>query len=888
MTIAESLANESALNAARWNRVTRTLQALAQCSEATQPEISIAAVADVTEGSDATFTIIASPAPTSDLSVSVSVSQSGDYTTSAGAQTITIPNSGTYTLAVSTTDDSTDEADGSITATIDTGTGYTVSSTAGAATVAVSDDDIYTWTPQATGCISEVLLANVRYYYNANKNKPPNYGENWKRVLIAFGDVQDDQLTPFTVADAWRSEQQWLGWNPIRTALTCLQNFDYDSAPPPSTLSGTPEISVTAGSDVTEGTAATFTITANPAPTANLDVSVSVTQSGDYTTSTGSQTITIPTSGTYTLTVSTTDDSADEVDGSITATIDTGTGYTVSTSNSAATVAVADDDPTPTPDPDAQEQDQGTSTDCTLPDDAITVAEVTGWRDALDPARAAAGITRWNRVLEALGDNTGTGVAAMTPEQAQDIADWLANTRWDRTARTLQARTQCDNPPATPQISIAAGSDITEGGNATFTITASPTPAADLDVTVTVSQSGDYASTGSRTVTISTTGSATLTVTTTNDSTDEPDGSVTATVGTGTGYTVSTSNGAATVAVADDDDPPATPEISIAAGSGITEGGDATFTITASPAPAADLTVNITVTQSGDNGATTGSQTVTVPTSGTYTLVVATSDDNTDEPDGTITATIDTGAGYSVSSTNSAATVNVADDDIPEITLTAGADVTEGADATFTVTAAPAPHAALDVTVTVSQTGDHGATSGSRTVTVPTSGTYTLVVATTNDSTDEPDGTITATIDDGTGYSVSSSDGAATVAVADDDPPDPPPAGPPTLSIADASASEGDAEGLRFVVTLSKASTQTITLGYGVFDRTAQQGQDFNAPYQTFTLNPGQTRLEIIVPVIDDTTTEPDETLNLFLYATNGITIPGYFLYATGTITDND
>ena len=29
-------------------------------------------------------------------------------------------------------------------------------------------------------------------------------------------------------------------------------------------------------------------------------------------------------------------------------------------------------------------------------------------------------------------------------------------------------------------------------------------------------------------------------------------------------------------------------------------------------------------------------------------------------------------------------------------------------------------------------------------------------------------------------------------------------------------------------------------------------------------------------------------TLTLYIYATNGITIPGYFLYATGTIKDDD
>ena len=82
---------------------------------------------------------------------------------------------------------------------------------------------------------------------------------------------------------------------------------------------------------------------------------------------------------------------------------------------------------------------------CNLPTDAITVAEVTGWRDALDSTKAAAGIKRWNRVLEALGEDTGTGETAMTTAQAKAVSNWLKNTRWDRTARTLDAMEQCDN-----------------------------------------------------------------------------------------------------------------------------------------------------------------------------------------------------------------------------------------------------------------------------------------------------------------------------------------------------------------------------------------------------------------------------------------------------------
>ena len=112
--------------------------------------------------------------------------------------------------------------------------------------------------------------------------------------------------------------------------------------------------------------------------------------------------------------------------------------------------------------------------------------------------------------------------------------------------------------------------------------------------------------------------------------------------------------------------PPPDPEpvITISGGSAVTEGGTATFTITASPAPATPITVNIGVTQSGSWGAS-GAATVSV-SGATTTYTIATSDDQTDESDGSVTATIQTGTGYTVG-TASAATVTVADDDPPVV-----------------------------------------------------------------------------------------------------------------------------------------------------------------------------------------------------------------------------
>ena len=839
--------------------------------ESTGPEISIAADGDVTEGTDASYTLTATPKPVADLDVTVEVTQRGDFVTT-GSQTVTITPTGTATLTLPTTDDSTNEADGSVTATISAGTDYTVSTSTDSATVAVSDNDGGQLASQATidSCVSDSLLATVRRYYDANKDRAPNYGRNWKRVLITFRDVQDSALTPFTATEALAGEQKWFGWKPVRKALECVETA---TAPPPPTE---PEISIAGGSGVTEGTAASFTLTASPTPAADLDVTIAVSQSGDYVT-TGSRTVTIPSSGSKTITVTTTDDSDEEADGSVTATINSGTGYTISSSSSTATVGIADND-TCTP---------------TLPSDAVTVSEVTAWRDAFPDNTAR--VLRWNRVLAALGVDTGE--TAMTVAEAQARADAaILSTRWDRVKRTIQSLTQCDAPPPTdPVITIAAGSDVTEGSDATFTVTATPNPTSVLTINLSVSQSGSFgATTGADTATIPTTGSATYTVSTTNDSADEPDGSVTATLSTGTGYTVSGTSNAATVAVSDDDDPlPATPTISIAAGSSISEGSDASFTITASPTPTTALTVNLSVSQNGNFGATTGMDTVTIPTTGSASFTVSTTNDSTDEPDGSITATLSTGTGYTVSGTSNAATVAVSDDDdpppvTPTISIAAGSSITEGANASFTVTASPTPTSPLTVNVTISQSGNFAST-GSRAVTIPTSGSLTFTVSTTNDSTDEPDASVSATVATGTGYTVSANNSAATVAVSDDDDPPPvtPSSGPPTVSVSDASANEGDGH-LNFSVTLSHANPETIKFRYGAFGRSATMGQDFNHEYKEFTLNAGDTTLDVDVPVIDDSVDENDETLTIYVYATSGITIPGYFIYADGTIIDDD
>ena len=556
-----------------------------------------------------------------------------------------------------------------------------------------------------------------------------------------------------------------------------------------------PVVSITGGGDITEGGDATFTITAGAAhpdaPSGDLSVNVSITVIVAYEITKESETVTVSPGGSATLTIATTDDSLDELDGSIDATLIWGDGYTVSRTQGSATVNVIDND-------------------------------------------------------------------------------------WPK-----------------PVVSITGGSDIAEGGDAEFTVTAGAAhpdaPAADLSVNVSIEVAGDYGvATESETVTVSPGGSATLTIATTGDSLDELDGSITATLESGEGYTVSSAQGSATVNVVDDDLPK--PVVSITGGSGVTEGAAAEFTVTASPAhpdtPSADLSVNVSIEVVGDYGVTTESETVTVSPGGSATLTIATTGDSLDELDGSITATLESGEGYTVSSAQGSATVNVVDDDLPKpvVSITGGSGVTEGAAAEFTVTASPAhpdtPSADLSVNVSIEVVGDYGVTTESETVTVSPGGSATLTIATTGDSLDELDGSITATLESGEGYTVSSTQGSATVNVVDDD-------ASPTVSVEDASGFEDSF--LEFRVTLSEVSGREVQVSwytqpsYEILDNRAHM-TDYDTVSGKLVFAPGVTVMTGKVNLKQDTEDEEDEYFTVWLDQPDGATIADEV--ATMTIMD--
>ena len=764
---------------------------------------------------------------------------------------------------------------------------------------------------------------------------------------------------------------------------------DNDVTVSPQVAQQPPVVSLRADAvSVPEGGDVTFTVTAAPAPAADLVVNVfAEEESGSGLGFRGMgrrAALTVPAGeSTVSWTFTTMSDDADHPDGRVDARIDPAAvkdSYTIG-EVSTATVTIQDDDPAPLPssaqngpvlDPQleadvrsyAAEVRHGTlhvnrwkrvleafgledyaGLEPTTLDEARVHVDIGRSRwipvlahmaamDATDPqpppargagvqidaqvlatARSKAAqthggakhVNRWKRVLEAFGDGDYPGIEPLTAAGAQVYANvWSA---WDQVAAQLRLIESAADPTpviaptpvippvvaaATPEVNITSSAGGTEGATVSFTLNASPAPAADLDVDVSVVTSGDFGyGPAPASVTIPTSGTATVTVTTSDDSTDEPDGTATLTIGAGSGYTVG-ANGSDSVDVTDDDDPVAPvvvvpdPVVSITAGPGVTEGAGATFTVTAVPAPATALDVAVTITQDGDYGAATGTRTVTIPTTGSVSFTLATTDDATDEPDGSVTATVNDSSGYTVSTTHSAGTVNVADNDVPQISITAGQGVSEGGDAGFTLTAVPAPAADLPVTVTVTQTGDHGAATGTRTVTIPTTGSVSFTVATTDDTTDESDGSVTATVDDSSGYTVSNTQGTGTVNIADND--DPPTTSAATVSVADATGSEAD-WAVDFTVTLSEASNEEVRVRFTTWNWSGLTGRakiwlDYQSTERTIVFAPGQTEQTVTVWLIDDHRPEPDEYFTVELTNPQGATISRGA--ATGTITDDD
>ena len=90
----------------------------------------------------------------------------------------------------------------------------------------------------------------------------------------------------------------------------------------------------------------------------------------------------------------------------------------------------------------------------------------------------------------------------------------------------------------------------------------------------------------------------------------------------------------------------------------------------------------------------------------------------------------------------------------------------------------------------------------------------------------------------------------------------------------------------QFAVTLSAASSSTVTVSFATANGTATAGSDYVAQTGNLSFTAGQTSKTISVTVNGDTTVEPNETFLVNLSSPSGATLAD--AQGQGTITDDD
>ena len=341
--------------------------------------------------------------------------------------------------------------------------------------------------------------------------------------------------------------------------------------------------------------------------------------------------------------------------------------------------------------------------------------------------------------------------------------------------------------------------------------------------------------------------------------------------------------------IEDDDDPAVTVAFGAASYTAAEGGDDAVVAVTLSADP--ERTVEIALTAAGGGGAAAGEDYTLSATSLTFErgatareVRVTAVEEAVDDDGESVTLGFDASglpAGVTVGSVT-AAVVELEDNDEREVrVLPASLTVTEGGAAeNYTVVLGSEPTAS----VTVSMTTDLADTSvrvepASLTFTAAnwsTAQTVAVSAAEDEDALAEPVVTL-GHVASGGDYSGAAVSGVA-VRVLEND--------VPTLAVADATGAEGTGV-LRFVVSLSVASSDVVTVGYATEDGTAVAGADYAAVNGRLTFTPGSAGSRTIeVRITDDAEAEDVETFTVELSGETNAVLgqPS----ATGSIVDDD
>ncbi len=859
-----------------------------------RPSVTVVSDDDMTEGNPALFTLTRTGATTGTLDVTYDVTVSGDFGVTPGTDTAMFEaGSSTVQVSLTTTDDSTHEAHGSVTVTLTADTGADPAYLLGdpsTATAAVEDDD----DSPATGSVTvtgtategETLTADTSAIADEDGLDNADYAWQWVRTPAGGSDENISGATSQTYVPVFADMGATLK---VKVTVTDDEGHraTFESAPTSAVAAlSRPSVTVVSDGDVAEGDTVMFTLTRTGDPAQTLDVAYAVTATGDFGVTPFSGTaMFMADSSTVQVTVATTGDSTHEAHGSVTLTLTADTSadpaYLLG-DPAAATATVRDDDDSPAT---GSVTVTGTATEGeTLTADTSGLTD----EDGLDNAAYA---WQWVRTPAGGGDADISGATGATyvPVYADmgatlkvkvTVTDDEGHQATFESAPTLEVAAA-----SRPSVTVVSDGDVAEGDTVMFTLTRAGDTVQTLDVTYEVTATGAFGvTTGTGTASfLANDSTVQVSVATTDDSTHEAHGSVTLTLTADTGADPAYLLGdpaTATATVRDDDnaDPTGAPTID-----DTTPVVGQTLTVDPSGIGDPDGLTNRSFTyqwfrvsggtETPITGATAASYTVAAGDVGATLKVVVsfTDDDGTRE---TVEIVM-------------ASAVVVA---LPTVSVARVASlVAEGADAQFKVTRTGVTEGALTVRYRVSETGgdmvapgeegeegektvDFGDGEAERTVTVPT----------VDDSVHEADSTVTLTLTADAAYSLGTA--TATVTVEDNDTE-------PTVTLV-LSPDTIDENGGTSTVTarLDHPSSEKTTVTVSVKPVLPAVTDDYTlSANRELTIAAGETTStgEVTITGVDNDVEAPDKTVTVSGTATNsqGVTDPDA---VTLTLRDND
>ena len=320
--------------------------------------------------------------------------------------------------------------------------------------------------------------------------------------------------------------------------------------------------------------------------------------------------------------------------------------------------------------------------------------------------------------------------------------------------------------------------------------------------------------------------------------------------------------------------------------------GSAIITVTRTGPGAAAASVNYatsngTATAGQDYTAVSGTLTWAAGDLTAKTFTIPINDDLVIEAGETVNLTLSGPVGVALGPPSSAVLTILDNDSIPQVSVNDVAQA-EGNDLNpmvFTVTLSNASGQPVTVnyaTANGTATGgaDYVSVSGGVLTFNPGETSKQVTISILGDFTVEPNEDFLLNLTGASNATITDSQGVGTLN--NDDSP-----GTVQFTASNFVVNEGNGTAT-ITITRTGGISQGVSVRFVTVDGSAVNGEDYSAIRTVVTFEPGETEKTVTIPIINDSTDEPDETINIALENPTGGAILGSPINAIVTILDND